>query len=91
MMTEQTNRNYYAVIPANVRYNKSLSNISKLVYSELTTILTKDKKITVDAHKISKNLNIPYNNVLKAIVELNEAKIIRVENWEEDNFDIYFI
>lgn len=91
MTTEQTNSNYYAVIPANVRYNKSLSNISKLVYSELTTILTKDKKITVDAHKISKNLNIPYNNVLKAIVELNEAKIIRVENWEEDNFDIYFI
>ncbi|EHL17413.1 hypothetical protein HMPREF9630_00580 [Peptoanaerobacter stomatis] len=90
-MNEQINRSYYAVIPANVRYNKSLSNISKLVYSELTTILTKDKKITVDAHKISKNLNIPYNNVLKAIVELNEAKIIRVENWEEDNFDIYFI
>lgn len=91
-MSEQINRSYYAVIPANVRYDKNLSNITKLVYAELTAILSEERKITVSLKEISKNLNIPYNNMLKAIVELKDENIIQVENSSlPDYFEICLI
>lgn len=34
--------NYYAIIPANVRYDKNLKDKAKLLYGEITSLSNKD-------------------------------------------------
>ena len=36
------NQNYYAIIPANVRYDKNLKDKAKLLYGEITSLSNKD-------------------------------------------------
>jgi hypothetical protein len=36
------NPNYYAILPANVRYDKNLSANAKLLYAEISALSNKD-------------------------------------------------
>ena len=40
-MNEQNQINYYAIIPATVRYSKELKATEKLIYGEITALANK--------------------------------------------------
>lgn len=37
-MNEKINSNYYAIIPATIRYNEKLKSSEKLLYGEITAL-----------------------------------------------------
>ena len=49
-MNEENKSNYYAIIPATVRYSKELKANEKLLYGEITSLSNKNGGIAM--HKI---------------------------------------
>ena len=47
-MNEQNQVNYYAIIPATVRYDKELKPAEKLLYSEVTALANKLRILLCD-------------------------------------------
>lgn len=75
--------NFYAILPANVRYNKELSSTAKLLYAEITA-LCNDKgycwatnQYFVDLYDVSDR---QIRNILKSLVDNNLVKIIITKN-----------
>ena len=67
--------NYYAIIPAEVRYNKKLTPNAKLLYAEITALC---------------NMNGKCNASTKYFTDLYEVSRISIQNWlkllEENNY-----
>ena len=41
-MSDKIQKNYYAIIPADVRYDKRLKPLARLLYGEITYVMRKD-------------------------------------------------
>lgn len=71
-------KNYYAIIPANVRYDKRLSPLTRLIYGEITA-LTNEKGYCFATNAYLANLYSMSNvSISRCISELKEHNYIRV-------------
>ena len=71
-------KNYYAIIPANVRYDKRLSPLTRLIYGEITA-LTNEKGYCFATNAYFANLYSMSNvSISRCISELKEHNYIRV-------------
>jgi len=64
--------NYYAVIPADVRYNKDLSPNSKLLYAEITALCNMNGKCTASTQYFATLYNVSKTSIqnwLKCLVD----------------------
>ena len=68
--------NYYAVLPAEVRYNKYLSPMAKLLYAEITAKLGRNGKCKVDVPYFTRALHLNSEQVRKHLNELRVEKHI---------------
>ena len=81
--------NYYAVIPAEVRYNKKITPNAKLLYAEITALCNMNGKCTASTKyfcKIYEVSRISIQNWLKALEDNNYIK--RVNIYEQGSKEI---
>lgn len=82
-MKEKITPGYYAIIPADVRYNKILSQGSKLLYGEITALCNKEGYCWASNSYFSELYGCVPQTISNWIQELISEKFIRTENFPE--------
>ena len=72
--------NYYAVIPADVRYNKNLSPNSKLLYAEITALCNMNGKCTATTDYFCKLYEVSRISIQKWLKILEDNNYIKRVN-----------
>jgi len=72
--------NYYAVIPADVRYNKNLSPNSKLLYAEITALCNMNGKCTATTDYFCKLYEVSRISIQKWLKILEQNNYIKRVN-----------
>ncbi|MDU4658725.1 MAG: helix-turn-helix domain-containing protein [Clostridium butyricum] len=72
-------RAYYAVIPADVRYNKNLKDKAKLLYGELTALANEKGYCWASNSYFAKLYEVSKSTISRLIKNLNEEGYINVE------------
>tara|TARA_R100001463_G_scaffold15126_8_gene39557 strand:+ start:5454 stop:6059 length:606 start_codon:yes stop_codon:yes gene_type:complete len=72
--------NYYAVIPANVRYDKSLTPNAKLLYAEITALCNMNGKCTASTQYFCKLYEVSRVSVQKWLKSLSDNNYIKRVN-----------
>lgn len=97
MLEQENKKNYFAIIPSNVRYNKNISNGSKLLYAEITALTNEKGYCWANNEYFSKLYNVSEktiknwlhelesNNFILRKIENNNKRVIYI-NWGEKNF-----
>ncbi len=79
MIEEKNLPSYYAVIPANVRYDKDISPNAKLLYGEITS-LCNDKGYCWATNSYFMNLyNVSDRTIRNLLKQLSDKKYIKIE------------
>lgn len=73
------NPNYFAIIPADVRYDKRLSPNTKLLYAEITALSSKDKRCFASNSYFAKLFDVSTRSISNWIAQLNELGYIKSE------------
>lgn len=73
------NPNYYAIIPANVRYNKDLTFLEKFLYCELTALSNVDGYCYAKNKYFADLYNKDQKTISRAISHLEELDFIKIE------------
>lgn len=68
--------NYYAIIPADVRYCKRISANAKLLFAELTTLADKDGKVFVTNDALAETFSVSRASVTRWLTELTNENFI---------------
>lgn len=71
--------NYYAVIPANVRYDKDLTANAKLLYGEISALAQKNGVCFATNEYFSKLYNLSERAISRLICSLKNKNYIKVE------------
>lgn len=71
--------NYYAVIPANVRYDADLRASAKLMYGEITALSSKYGVCTASNNYFARLYEVDASAISKWITQLKNKKYIEVE------------
>lgn len=71
--------NYYAVIPANVRYDKDLTTNAKLLYGEISALAQKNGVCFAKNEYFSKLYNLSERTISRLISSLKDKNYIKVE------------
>lgn len=79
MMTEKETPNYYAVIPAPVRYADDLSEFQKLLYWEITALAQKDWYCYASNNYFSSLYGKGKDWISKSIKKMEQLKYIKIE------------
>ena len=84
-MNEDNKVNYYAIIPATIRYSKELKPAEKLLYGEITA-LTNIKGYCYASNRYFANLyNVTLHTVSQWISHLEKLQYITLEMIRDDN------
>ncbi len=79
------NPNYYAVIPAKVRYDKNLRANEKLLYGEITALASKDGECWASNSYFSELYGVVPSAISKWIKDLEEHGYISIEYVRKEN------
>lgn len=71
--------NYYAIIPANIRYDKDLMPNAKLLYSEITSLCNKEGLCWARNEYFANLYNVSKETISRWISQLNKKKYINVK------------
>jgi len=77
--------NYYAIIPASVRYDKRLTGDEKIMYGELSALSNKNGYCWASNGYFAKLYGITPQGISKRIHGLEEAGYIRIEFHDKEN------
>ena len=75
--------NYYAIIPANVRYDENLRANEKLLYGEITALSEKNGKCWASNNYFAKLYNVSPQAISKWVQALEKQKYITIEYEKE--------
>ena len=76
--------NFYAIIPANVRYDNTLCANAKLLYGEITALTSKEGFCWAGNEYFANLYNVSLRTIQRWILELKTANYIEVL-FEENN------
>ena len=76
---DQEKPNYYAIIPAEVRYDKNLRPNEKLLYGEITALTNKTGECWASNSYFAKLYNVTPRVVIQWIQHLNETGYITIK------------
>lgn len=76
---EQNKPNYYAIIPANVRYDKELSANAKLLYGEITSLCNDKGYCWATNQYFSTLYDLSDRTIQKLIKQLADKNFIHIE------------
>ena len=79
MNEENLNKSYYAVLPANVRYDVRLKDKAKLLYAEITGLVNEKGYCWATNNYFAKLYNISKGNISKLLSQLKEYGYIHIE------------
>ena len=79
--------NYYAIIPANVRYDDKIRASSKLMYGEITALSSKYGECTASNNYFARLYGVDPSAISKWVKELENQKYIEV-NYEKKGKEI---
>lgn len=88
-MNEENKVSYYAIIPANVRYDSELTEKAKLLYGEITCLSNKEGYCFATNNYFAKLYNCTTRAIQNAISKLQERGYIKVvieENYQRKIF-----
>jgi hypothetical protein len=71
--------NYYAIIPANVRYDKELKANAKLMYGEITALSSKNGICTASNNYFARLYEVDSSAISKWIKQLKDRNYIEIE------------
>ena len=83
--------NYYAVIPAEVRYNEKLTANSKLLYGEITALSNKKGMCWATNKYFADLYNVSEVSVSKWVSQLIDQALIRTQTNHDGKREIYLI
>lgn len=83
-MAEENKAGYYAIIPANVRYDSELTDKAKLLYGEITCLSNKEGYCFATNKYFAKLYNCTNRAIQNAISKLQERRYINIVI--EDNY-----
>lgn len=78
------NPNFYAIIPASVRYDSNLKPNAKLLYGEITALCNQEGYCWASNHYFSKLYNVSRETISRWISQLNKYNHINVIIENED-------
>lgn len=95
-MGEKEQPNYYAIIPATVRYDNNLKSAEKLLYGEITALANKNGYCYAKNKYFADLYNVTAVSVSRCISHLQElgyieTEIIRNKNKEIVSRNIYIV
>lgn len=95
-MSKKEQPNYYAIIPATVRYDTNLKSIEKLLYGEITALANKNGYCFAQNKYFADLYNVTLISVSRWISHLQElgyikTDVIRNENKEIISRNIYIV
>lgn len=70
---------YYAIIPANVRYDENLKPNSKLLYGEITALASKNGVCYASNNYFAQLYNVDISTISKCITQLKDKDYIQVD------------
>lgn len=77
--------NYYAVIPADVRYDTTISNDAKMLYAEISALANKDGYCFATNQHFEEMFNVSCMTIDRRLGELIRAKHIHREIIKDEN------
>ena len=84
-MEESNKRNYYAIIPANVRYNKNISANAKLLYGEITALCNERGYCWASNRYFADLYNVNKQSISNWISDLVKENFIKIEIIYKEN------